>query len=748
MMDRRSVLSMSAASTVAITAAAAAVVVFKRQAAKTKIQQGSAQPPELDGSHGKDVPGQPLKLDKRIKVAVDARFFRQLKHILAICVPSWRSSTVLLLAMHTVFLVLRTYLTVIVARIDGRLVKDMVAADGKSFLRGLGLFMTIALPATFTNSMIKYFQSKLAVALRTSLTRHVHTLYMGNNTYYKAINLDNRIDGADQLITTDINRFCTATANLYSNVGKPLLDIIIFNYQLARSIGLNGMWGLALNYIVTATVLRAVTPPFGKVAAEEAKLEGDFRNAHSRLITNAEEIAFYNGEDREKSILDKTYSSLIKHINSTYRIRIAYNMFEDFLIKYSWSAVGLIIASIPVFFPDMAGSRTRREEAILLEEQRQGNAANMDSADSIRPISTLTGNRTQGFITNKRLMLSLADAGGRIMYSYKELSELAGYTYRVYNMIRVLEDLNNNLYVRPETNVEPPYSIEHCDGIVELKEEVGISFKHTPIVTPYGDTILIENLSLNISPGDHLMITGPNGSGKSSILRVLAGLWPHFAGTITRPAPKLSSIMYIPQRPYLSIGTLRDQIIYPHSYKDMQASKRTDDELLEILKLVYLDYIPSREGGMDSVKEWKDVFSGGEKQRIQLSRLFYHKPRFVVLDEATSAVSTDVEALLYTSAKEAGMTLITISHRPSLFKYHPYLLRVGEGPTQNKWVLEKIGTTKSLAESVESEIRKLSSQIGNMDSLRKRLASINQDLSLETKSDLGDVLRHAKRTLI
>ncbi|KAJ1342803.1 hypothetical protein BSLG_002622 [Batrachochytrium salamandrivorans] len=698
MMDRRSVLSMSAASTVAITAAAAAVVVFKRQAAKTKIQQGSAQPPELDGSHGKDV-------------AVDARFFRQLKHILAICVPSWRSSTVLLLAMHTVFLVLRTYLTVIVARIDGRLVKDMVAADGKSFLRGLGLFMTIALPATFTNSMIKYFQSKLAVALRTSLTRHVHTLYMGNNTYYKAINLDNRIDGADQLITTDINRFCTATANLYSNVGKPLLDIIIFNYQLARSIGLNGMWGLALNYIVTATVLRAVTPPFGKVAAEEAKLEGDFRNAHSRLITNAEEIAFYNGEDREKSILDKTYSSLIKHINSTYRIRIAYNMFEDFLIKYSWSAVGLIIASIPVFFPDMAGSRTRREEAILLEEQKQGNGANMDSADSIRPISTLTGNRTQGFITNKRLMLSLADAGGRIMYSYKELSELAGYTYRVYNMIRVLEDLNNNLYVRPETNVEPPYSIEHCDGIVELKEEVGISFKHTPIVTPYGDTILIENLSLNISPGDHLMITGPN-------------------------APKLSSIMYIPQRPYLSIGTLRDQIIYPHSYKDMQASKRTDDELLEILKLVYLDYIPSREGGMDSVKEWKDVFSGGEKQRIQLSRLFYHKPRFVVLDEATSAVSTDVEALLYTSAKEAGMTLITISHRPSLFKYHPYLLRVGEGPTQNKWVLEKIGTTKSLAESVESEIRKLSSQIGNMDSLRKRLASINQDLSLETKSDL------------
>jgi ATP-binding cassette, subfamily D (ALD), peroxisomal long-chain fatty acid import protein len=96
---------------------------------------------------------------------------------------------------------------------------------------------------------------------------------MSKNTYYKAINLDSRIDGADQLITTDINRFCTALANLYSNLGKPLLDIVIFNYQLSRSIGMGGTYGLLLNYIVTATLLRAATPPFGKLAAEEAKLE-------------------------------------------------------------------------------------------------------------------------------------------------------------------------------------------------------------------------------------------------------------------------------------------------------------------------------------------------------------------------------------------------------------------------------------------------------------------------------------------
>ena len=130
-------------------------------------------------------------------------------------------------------------------------------------------------------------------------------------------------------------------------------------------------------------------------------------------------------------------------------------------------------------------------------------------------------------------------------------------------------------------------------------------------MTPYGDTILVDDLSFKITPGQHLMITGPNGAGKSSILRVLAGLWPHFAGTITRPAPKLSSIMYIPQRPYLAIGTLRDQVIYPHTYQEMKNANYTDEDLMDILKIVYLDYIPAREGGWEAVKEWKDVFSGG-----------------------------------------------------------------------------------------------------------------------------------------
>ena len=125
--------------------------------------------------------------------------------------------------------------------------------------------------------------------------------------------------------------------------------------------------------------------------------------AHSRIITNSEEIAFYNGEQREKSILNKTYSNLIKHINQTYRTKISFNMLEDFVIKYCWSAVGLMIASIPVFMPDYAGGRTKRYELELSKlDKAQGGAKGVSRMD------LKTGSRTQGFITNKRYIFQLS----------------------------------------------------------------------------------------------------------------------------------------------------------------------------------------------------------------------------------------------------------------------------------------------------------------------------------------------------
>lgn len=129
----------------------------------------------------------------------------------------------------------------------------------------------------------------------------------------------------------------------------------------------------------------------------------------------------------------------------------------------------------------------------------------------------------------------------------------------------------------------------------------------------------------------------------------MSGLWPLGGGILERP--KLDKMFYVPQRPYLPPGTLRDQVIYPQSKIQMQRKGFEDDHIRELLKYVRLEYIEEREGGFDSVNNWADVLSGGERQRIAIARLYYHRPYFGILDECTSAVSMDVEAELYRKAK-------------------------------------------------------------------------------------------------
>lgn len=190
-----------------------------------------------------------------------------------------------------------------------------------------------------------------------------------------------------------------------------------------------------------------------------------------------------------------------------------------------------------------------------------------------------------------------------------------------------------------------------------------------PVITPNGD-VLVQELSLEIYRGMSTVISGPNGCGKSSLFRILSGLWPLAGGVLKRP--HMDKLFYIPQRPYLPPGTLRDQIIYPHSKERIT---RDDDYIRELLTWVKLDYLEEREKGFDSYNDWNDVLSGGEKQRLAMARLFYHQPLFAILDECTSAMSMDVEAELYKKAKELGITLFTVSHRSSLFKYHEYMLK-------------------------------------------------------------------------
>lgn len=360
--------------------------------------------------------------------------------------------------------------------------------------------------------MIKFLQSKISIAFRTRLTRYIHDLYLNDNlNYYKLANLDGGVgQGADQFITQDLTHFCAAAASLYSSLGKPFIDLLVFNYQLYRSLGPLALTGLTSNYFLTATILRRLSPPFGKLKAVEGRKEGDFRGLHARLIANAEEVAFYGGASMEKIFLDKEFRSLKKWMEGIYTLKIRYNILEDFVLKYSWSAYGYLLSSLPIFLPAWGGLGGLQE----LAEVPGGGGRERS--------------RMKEFITNKRLMLSLADAGGRMMYSIKDLSELAGYTSRVYTLISTLHRVHANAYFPPRGTHPELFSLSDVQGTTQ-KGFDGVRLENVPIVAPsvfpHGGEELVDSLSMIVHSGEHLLVGSPVLSNLHSMLTKAIDLW-------------------------------------------------------------------------------------------------------------------------------------------------------------------------------------------------------------------------------
>ncbi|GER47623.1 ABC transporter D family member 1 [Striga asiatica] len=538
--------------------------------------------------------------------------------------------------------VCRTSVSNRLAKVQGFLFRVAFLRRVPAFIRLIMENILLCFALSTLTSTSKYVTGTLSLRFRKILTKLTHSVYFQNMAYYKISHVDGRISNPEQRIASDIPRFCSELSDLVQEDLIAVTDGLLYTWRLCSYASPKYLLWIMAYVLGAGAAIRNFSPPFGKLMSEEQQLEGEYRQLHSRLRTHAETIALYGGENREEFHIQKKFRNLVQHMRVVLHDHWWFGMIQDFLLKYLGATVAVILIIEPFF------------------------------SGNLRPDSSTLGRAEM--LSNLRyhtsVIISLFQSLGTISVSSRRLNRLSGYADRIHELMGISKEL-----------AERDTSSQQPDGSKNYVTEANyIEFAGVKVVTPTGN-VLVEDLTLRVETGSNLLITGPNGSGKSSLFRVLGGLWPLVSGHIVKPgvgSDLNKEIFYVPQRPYTAVGTLRDQLIYPLA-SDQEVEALSQSEMAELLKNVDLEYLLDRYPPEKEVN-WGDELSLGEQQRLGMARLFYHKPKFAILDECTSAVTTDMEERFCAKVRAMGTSCITISHRPALVAFHDVVLSLdGEG---------------------------------------------------------------------
>jgi vitamin B12/bleomycin/antimicrobial peptide transport system ATP-binding/permease protein len=533
-----------------------------------------------------------------------------------------------LLFLLFILLAAHTNLSVLLNRQQGDIISALSAQKIDRFWVAIKTFFLILVIYVPIFAGFYYIQGILGNNWRKWLTHFLLSRYFSQRAFYKLGNFNTNLDNPDQRIAEDVKGFTVDSLGFLLSIAGSIFTVFGFSFAL---------WQISptlvyilLIYSLFGTII--VVGVFGrklvKINFDQIKKEANFRFGLVRIRENSESIAFYQGENQENQSLKRKFEEV----------------FQNFNLLLRWKEIYLGLFSHPYsFFPYIL-------PAIIIAPQVLSGALEVGKVTEAAGAFAMIF-RSLNFIVDQFKELTAFGA------SIERLADLKDYLDHPH------ADLGSNMINFP---------------IISTIQRDNLAIEHLTLQTPNYQRTLIRDLSVNLPTGEGLLITGASGCGKSSLLRAIAGLWDSGSGAIYRP--ELSQIMFLPQKPYMVLGTLHRQLIYPHN--DL---KVTEQELNQALEKVNLGDLAKRSGGFDLEQDWDEILSLGEQQRLAFARVVINKPRYVILDEATSALDTNNERILYQHLLASQITFISVGHRPSLVQYHRMFLEMQPG---EKWHLQ------------------------------------------------------------
>ena len=468
-----------------------------------------------------------------------------------------------------------------------------------------------------------YLQQTLILHWRRWLTTRFIDIWLQNKTYYNLQMFGKDTDNPDQRISEDVRQFVEMTLGFAIGILKSLCTFISFVfilYQLSGPLSFSFMgktwtihgymlWASLLYSILGTYITHVVGRKLVKLNFIQQRYEADFRFSMIRLRESAESVAFYRGEAQEGKVFKNRFKLLLDNF-----WQLVNKQKQLVFLNSGYSQIAIIFPFV------VAMNRYLAKEV------------------------SLGG------------LMQVASAFGRVQDSLSYFVDMYSSIAQWQAVVMRLTYFGRHMH-----EVSQQAEQFHVERFATSE---AVSVEQMQVNLP-DDAVLLQDINFTLQPGRNVLIKGVSGSGKSTLLRALAGIWPFVTGKIN--LPKTEELMFIPQKPYIPLGSLREALLYPGK------KPLSDEELLYLLDLCQIGYLRDK---LDLVADWSHVLSVGEQQRLAFVRAHIQEPKWLFLDEATSALDEDTEAAMYALLAErlTQTTLVSIGHRSTLNKYHELML--------------------------------------------------------------------------